>query len=236
MDYHNLGRMDGVTWPVLFWQSLTLLAILNAAQLAWWVVYLLNLPRLQTTSSTVDKTVAWCGIGMLSMIASILLIFLGTFFAIMDRYWMILFASLFSGTAILLSRPHVQIPRWAWVTATAMMLAGGTLSVVFTHDFLLWNQTRWKQVESWVSDGRVGEEFDGGRDVNAWFRSAEDPRTMARPGDTSPWWSGRAHLALSIGPRQGWHEIDRLSWRSWATGRDHEILVLELGSPETASP
>jgi len=233
LDYSNVGRMGGVTWPVICWQILTLLSIANASQLAWWVIYLLNLPSLETTRSSYDKTIAWCGLGLISMIAAVLLIFLGLFYAIMDRYWMILFASLFSVLAILLTRPSVRIPRWAWTTAVTMTLIGGTISVIFTHDFLLWNQTRWTQIEFWIEAGLKAEEFDGGRDVNAWFRSAEDPQTMRRPGDTSPWWSGRAHLSLSIDPRSGWHEIDRLHWRAWATGRQHKILVLKLDSQES---
>ena len=227
LDYSNVGRMDGVTWPLIVWQTLTVLSILNTAHLAWWVVYLVNAPRLEQSQAKLAKTLAWCGVGLLSMTVAVLLIFLGLFYAIMDRYWMILFASLFTGVIILLTRPQVTIPRWAWILATIITLTGGTISVIFTHDFLAWNQTRWIQLERWVTEGREGEEFDGGRDVNAWYRSAEDPRTMARPGDTSAWWSGRAHLSLAIGPRKGWHEIDRLSWRAWATGREHHILVLK---------
>ena len=232
LDYSNVGRMDGVTWPLFTWQTLTVISILNTAHLAWWAVYVLNAPRLRESRESLRNTWSWCNVGLLSMTVLVLIIFLGLFYAIMDRYWMILFASLFSGVLILLAPSQATIPRWAWTLATIITLTGGILSVVFTHDFLAWNQTRWTQLEQWVAEGRQGEEFDGGRDVNAWYRSAEDPKTMARPGDTSAWWSGRAHLALAIGPRIGWHEINRLAWRSWATGREHHILVLERDSSD----
>jgi hypothetical protein len=100
------------------------------------------------------------------------------------------------------------------------------VAVIFVHDSLAWNQTRWRQAETWIASGMQPADFDGGRDINAWYRSAEDPETQQRPGDTSAWWSGSAKVSLSIGPRPGWELMDRLPWHAWATGEAHAILVL----------
>jgi hypothetical protein len=86
---------------------------------------------------------------------------------------------------------------------------------------------RWQYVNSQLAAGMRADAIDGGRDVNAWLRLDEDANSMPREGDTSPWWSGRATRALAVGHRPGWHEIDRLTWSAWATGRKHDLLILE---------
>ncbi len=101
------------------------------------------------------------------------------------------------------------------------------MATVFTHDMLAWNDVRWRFVESQLKQGLRAEQIDGGRDVNAWLRLDEDSDSMPRHGDTSKWWSGRAELAIAVGQRPGWHEVQRLPWFSWATGREHHLLVLE---------
>ncbi len=80
---------------------------------------------------------------------------------------------------------------------------------------------------SQLKQGMLAEQIDGGRDVNAWLRLNEDEDSMPREGDASRWWSGRAVLCIAAGERPGWHEVKKLPWQSWATGRQHHLLVLE---------
>jgi hypothetical protein len=127
--------------------------------------------------------------------------------------------------------------RWrlgaaAWLWAGLWLAGQWTMSVVFTHDMLAWNNARWTWVNNRLDEGLKPHEIDGGRDVNAWLRMDEDVNTFARPGDTSRWWSGFATWAVASGPRPGWEIAERLPWPSWATGRTHELLVLKrIGGP-----
>jgi hypothetical protein len=110
------------------------------------------------------------------------------------------------------------------------------MSLAFTHDMLAWNDVRWRFVNEQLASGVKAESIDGGRDVNAWLRLDEDPNTSARTGDTSKWWSGRATIAIAIGNRPGWHEVQRLPWFAWATGgTTHHLLVLERDALECST-
>jgi hypothetical protein len=195
------------------------------------------------SGGSVERDAGWdFGLGLLAIAPVIVVGTLALIEGPLGRYWMPLIPTLLIWLGVLggqrarvepsplpnrpPDRPPPNRPLICGASA-GILLAMFAVSVVFTHDFLAWNQTRWRQAEAWLQAGLEPRDFDGGRDINAWLRSAEDPETRPRPGDTSPWWSGHARLCLAIGPRPGWREIDRLSWNAWATGRRHEILVLQ---------
>jgi hypothetical protein len=163
----------------------------------------------------------------------------------MDRYWLFVLAviAVWWMMVVVLKKtlPHVTGSHWRWSpTAVAWAIVCLTLNVgistAFTHDMLAWNNVRWQYVNTQLANGVRAEAIDGGRDVNAWLRLDEDVNSMPREGDTTPWWSGRSIRALAVGARPGWHEIDRLPWTSWATGREHYLLVLQREVIGTGQP
>lgn len=218
------GDMGGVTWPSWTWIAVSILAITNWSLLSGWVVAVLSRDwlRLEPPPQLARQSAILSGLLLTCIPIAIVILSVRT--GVQDRYWMLLLLLVF---AIV---PELgQVCRVGWNArgwATLLLLAQVALSVVLVRDFLTWNQLRWQQVERWLADGMLPEEIDGGRDINAWYRSAEDYATLPRPGDTSTWWSGRAKVALAIGPREGWIETGRLKWTAWATGREHEILLL----------
>lgn len=214
------GDMGGVAWPNWVWAGLTALAIANLAGLASSLI-----PQFWTwrRNAPADTERAAISFGLVITAIPIMAIILSVRTGVLDRYWMLILPIVFALVPHIIYSPAQS---WKRIAAYALLCAQLGLSVVFARDFLVWNQLRWKQVESWLAEGIKPEEIDGGRDINAWYRSAEDYATMPRPGDTTSWWSGRARLALSIGPRNGWTEIGRLRWRAWATAGEHEILML----------
>ncbi|MBI2480782.1 MAG: hypothetical protein HYV60_19790 [Planctomycetia bacterium] len=224
------GDMGGVSWPVAVWQVLTFSAIANAALIAWWTGL--------TSFGWIDPAGDCRGVEVdrfmsqalfLTMTVMVLVI-LGLVKNVMDRYWLPLFPLEFAWLASTSARFASTKDRVPVTLSLILLVASFGVTCVFSHDFLVWNQVRWRQVQTWLDSGLQPHDFDGGRDVNAWLRSAEDPETRNRPGDRSPWWSGHARLALAIGPRPGWEEVGRLPWRAWATGREHHILVLRRPS------
>lgn len=213
------GDMGGVVWPHWIWAIITALAIVNLAALASCLVP--HIWAWRKSDSTVSESNSLI-FGLVITAIPIMLVILSVRTGVLDRYWMLILPIVFALVPLIVVRAQISTQG----LATGLLIAQFGLSVVFARDFLVWNQLRWRQVETWLSEGLKPEEIDGGRDVNAWYRSAEDTATMPRAGDTTTWWSGRARVALAIGPREGWTEFGRLRWRAWATGNEHEILML----------
>jgi hypothetical protein len=213
------GDMGGVVWSHWIWAIITALAIVNLAALASCLFP--HIWAWRNRASTVSESNALV-FGLLITAIPIMAVILSVRTGVLDRYWMLILPIVFA----LVPQVVVRVRPSARMLASGLLVAQLGLSVVFARDFLVWNQVRWRQVETWLSEGLKPEEIDGGRDVNAWYRSAEDTATMPRPGDTTTWWSGRARVSLAIGPREGWTEIGRLRWSAWATSGEHEILML----------
>jgi hypothetical protein len=216
-------ELHGRLWT---WQLLSLLALISAGCVAWWMlVTFVNWLQQRSSNNTAVHSAS--ALGFLAMICVAVLAIVLFVEPHMDRYWMFLLPALTIWCLLLASQHHWRLSRvamtWAWLCIVGNM----TMSVVFTHDMLAWNHARWNYVNAQLAAGVRSDAIDGGRDVNAWLRMDEDPDTHARSGDLSPWWSGRARIALAIGSRPGWHVVDRLPWQAWATARTHRLLVLE---------
>ncbi|MCC6511959.1 MAG: glycosyltransferase family 39 protein [Pirellulaceae bacterium] len=219
------GDLCGVAWPAWVWQCLSVLSIVGAACLAWWAAW--NTSQAWTTMLTghTEPLIA-CGLACLVMIGASVTAIVLFVEPHMDRYWLFLMPVLAIWWLLMAAHGRWQLtrPAIAWALLwLGVNLAGAT---IFTHDMLAWNNARWQFVNAHLAAGHSADSIDAGRDVNAWLRMDEDPRTSARPGDSSPWWSGRASLAIASGPRPGWHTYSQLPWPAWATGQTHHLLVL----------
>ncbi len=225
------GDMGGVTWPNGIWTLLTLAAILNCGALLavclQWVHRNFGMTNIRQHHVGLTSV---CG--LLFSALPIVVVILSVRTGVLDRYWMLLLPIVFAVIPEIIGDIRApaatttftsRLVRWSCV---GLLVAQIVFSLVMVRDFLAWNQLRWQQVQSWLEEGLRPQDIDGGRDINAWYRSAEDPETMPRAGDNSQWWSGHAKVALSIGPRPGWQESGRLRWRAWMTAEEHEILLL----------
>ena len=219
------GTLDGVAWPLWIWQLLSVLAIISASCLAWWLLCTLAHWFVErSTGEHHPRSASALGFALMICASALAIVLLVE--PHMDRYWLFLLPALSVWWLHLAAQYRWQLSRTAAAWACLWIVAHTAMSVVFTHDMLAWNNARWKYVTAQLASGVPADAIDGGRDVNAWLRMDEDPNTYARSGDTSAWWSGRASLALAVGDRPGWHAVERLPWPAWATGRTHHLLVL----------
>ncbi|MFO1064568.1 MAG: methyltransferase domain-containing protein [Pirellulales bacterium] len=189
------GELAGVAWPMVVWQSLTVaaVAVVVAAFTCLWDR--LRCPGSRDSMERMRRTIITACV--VTGCAYVLLVSL-LVGAIMDRYWLFLLplAVVVLLTAVGTSGSDHKV-RGVLATAVphytcALLLAVVWLfNCVMIHDHWSWNHARWQQIDRWVQQGYAPESFDGGRDVNAWLRLDEDPHTHPRPGDSSPWWSGR---------------------------------------------
>ncbi len=233
--------MGGVDWPAWVWQCISALAILNFGLIVHQIVDGVENFRKAREPTEVAKRVAiQCGIWVSSI--PFLFVILTVRTGVLDRYWMpiipLLLMSLAESQlqtraienlrspstlqAIASRRHHLAI-----ATTCFLLMLELSFSVVLVRDFLTFNARRWQQYEAWLDEGYIPQDIDGGRDMNAWFRSFEDFDTRMRPGGTEAWWTSFSKVAMSIGPRPGWRETGRIRWDAWMDQQEHEILLLE---------
>ncbi len=232
------SQLGGVAWPLVIWKVLSCAAVASSAVVAWWFAWTICMfvgkLRCEQVDSQTHYLAAAVGLLATALVAAAMLIFFVE--PHMDRYWLIVLAVLAVWWMMVVAlQPTSQEVSYrtlkgapiaiGWAVVCVMSSAG--ISTLFTHDMLAWNNARWQYINSQLASGMPAYAIDGGRDVNAWLRLDEDTNSTPRAGDTSLWWSGRATRSLAVAGRPGWHEIDRLSWSAWATGRVHYLLVLE---------
>ncbi len=221
------GELNGVQWPLLVWQLLTIASILSWGLVMAWGAWTLSESwrRSRLHEPLLKRLTTGTGCVVCAGIAIIaLLLFINP---LLDRYWLFLFplCALWIVTLAADQGWHLNWVQRSWGIGILTLFFG--VSTIFTHDSLAWNNARWQYVQERIANGIKPEEIDAGRDVNAWFRMAEDPDTFSRDGDHSAWWSGRAHLSIATGPRLGWYEVDRIPWFAWATMQQHDLIVLK---------
>ncbi len=227
------GELGGVEWPLWVWTTLSGLALMSIGAIAWWVAWTAVQWCSRTTHAADSRLVAALGLLLMTGLSAVAILFFVE--PHMDRYLLFLFPPLIITWLLIAAKCEWRLSRFAIGWAAMWMALNVGISVVFTHDMLAWNDTRWRFVNAQLAAGLPAEQLDAGRDVNAWLRLDEDADTLPRKGDASKWWSGRANIALAVGQRPGWHEVDRLPWNAWATGREHHLVVLERNESKESS-
>jgi hypothetical protein len=83
-------------------------------------------------------------------------------------------------------------PALATAAAVALLGAYGTVSVVFAHDFFIWNRVRWDAVNYLVRTGITPSRIDGGISVNGWYLFETDSQLRKRyinwRTEEGKWW------------------------------------------------
>jgi hypothetical protein len=242
------GSLNGVEWPFWIWQSLSLLSLVTVAAMAWWAMWTFcqasavfsNRRKGHDASAESEGRSDAPPAGhhadndalAFGALACLAVLGLGAFAIVfliephMDRYWLFLLPVLAVWWVLLAALRRWRLGSAAFAWAGIWVACHLAMSVVFTHDMLAWNNARWGWVNSRLGEGFQARQIDGGRDVNAWLRMDEDADTFPRAGDTTTWWSGFATWSVAVGPRPGWQVAERLPWKSWATGKTQELLVL----------
>lgn len=232
MEPGRWGDMGGVVWPDAIWFVATLLAFATLA-----IIVAASVDSFSTWwKSTHDRPhAAEVGLWLSGVGAGVVILFLMVF--PFDRYWLAAAGPLIFWTIVRIARVEISNRNAVWgkMWAVASLAGFFAIDVVFTHDWLAFNETRWTLVRKLEQEGFSPPQIDGGYEVNGWHRSAEDPLTLPRPGgETALWWSEKAERFLAIGPRPGMIEVDRATWFSWAVRRPIPIVVLRRDAPAPA--
>ncbi|MEM6469625.1 MAG: hypothetical protein AAF802_08630 [Planctomycetota bacterium] len=240
-DQNDPGRwsdLGGVAWPAWIWQLVTIASITSFGVISQVMFRAItsaigNKKAVGSVAPQDEVLLARrmfaAGLSVMVLVSAAALLWLVEM--IYDRYWLLCYPAVFSLMAALkfdLSRARLATSLWL----AALFFS---VSFVFTHDLLAWNDTRRIQVKRWLEKGLEPRDFDAGNGVNGWFRSAEDEQTLGRPGDETPFWRGHARQMLAIGPRDGWQTADELKWSCWAVRKPCSLYVLKrarLAEPE----
>jgi 4-amino-4-deoxy-L-arabinose transferase-like glycosyltransferase len=226
------GDLGGVEWPFAFWTIATLASFVSLAVLAAAAENSIA----ELLKDRADRNAA-CEAGLIVTCAgagTVLLLLMGFHF---DRYWLAAVAPFISWAAMRIGRFDRKLAKSGLIWAAANLIGLFALNLVFTHDWLAFNDARWKLVEKLQVQGFRPEEIDGGYEVNGWFRSAEDSLTRPRPGgEQARWWNERAVRFLAVGSRPGMVEVDRIEWFSWAVRRPIAVLVLRREPEPSPKP
>ncbi len=131
----------------------------------------------------------------------------------------------------------VQIPshrggRSARACAALGVLLLWVFSTACLQDYMAWNRARWAAVDALITEHGVDPlRIDGGFEYNGWCTS---DAFMERHGTTDfnqagelGWWILDDTYAVSLLPREGYAEIDRVAYFSWLGMARRELRMLE---------
>lgn len=103
-------------------------------------------------------------------------------------------------------------------------------SVAAQHDYLAWNQARWRGLDGLLKENIHPESIDGGYEFNGWYTS---PHFIAAYGPTAfiesgplGWWVVDDAYAIAWQGRPGYRVRKELPYPTWL-GKDQRLLVLE---------
>jgi hypothetical protein len=167
--------------PTLFRQVLWLLEFVATALLAWVLAAgIAGLAGRRASATSADMAAVLFGVTASAvMLAPFVLA--GHFF---ERY-LIPIVPFFLLVLVALNRSgsfkREGKPRLAFVAAVALLGAYGTVSVIFAHDFFIWNRVRWDAVNYLLrTQGIAPTRIDGGMSVNGWYLFETDSQLRKR--------------------------------------------------------
>jgi hypothetical protein len=125
---------------------------------------------------------------------------------VLDRY---LIPLILPFCALLLPYRSTRVDPGAAASALTVFIG---FSFCATHDYLAWNQARWRAADSLMAAGASPREIDGGYEFNGWF--LYDPSYRPRP-DKSWWWVEDDKYMITSGPMEGYHVSTSFPFRRW---------------------
>lgn len=235
------GDMGAVEWNPIVWQTLTYFSLVSALSFAFYVAGRV-FQILKTKPMNVYDSSFIAGVLVL---AAAVVALCSMPFAMFDRYWMTCYPILILLVSVLqnsgdadecaaIERTNLPPPsykkmgRIAFVTGIWLPLFFQTyLSIVYTHDMLVFNEARWKLFERKLQDVQKPELIDGGYAVNGWYRSESDSDLGSSNEKSGVWWNRDAVYFLAIAPRDGMSVVDEEPWTNRSAWASRKILLLK---------
>ena len=143
-----------------------------------------------------------------------------------DRY---LLGALVPVIVLLASASRIS-GRGLRVVQGLFLLALFAFSVAGQHDYLAWNQARWRALDGLLKDNVHPETIDGGYEFNGWYTSphfinARGPAAFIEAGPIG-WWVVDDTYAIAWLKRPGYRVREELPYPTWL-GKDQKLLLLE---------
>lgn len=230
-DPGRWGDMGDVIWPLVFWQVVSVVALIAAAVWLGLIVQYFIGNFAATGCAWRNEVRPAFLLGLLACVVLAAFGYIALLATRFDRYWMTLLVPLLATSAVLVGDVKKRVSwTFSWLLVTLQL----AISVVFTHDYLAWNQARWQLFERvLITESKSPAQVDGGYEINGWFQSEIDPDTRAgKPATAERHWRSSELPGLANKLRDstsaGRHfvEIDRENWSSWAVLGSRAILYL----------
>lgn len=216
------------TFAPVVWKGVTIAAAIASGTLvASWQQLLSGKPRIKRIVPPVRRAQYWFlfvlgGLFLLSPLNPKLTVYY-------DRYLLpgLVPLLLLSAKAMGL-RPR---PRAQW-TAFAATLVLYLFSLASLQDYLAWNRARWAAIDRLRAQyGAELEQIDGGYEFNGLYTSekfrALHPNKPVSYSGERPWWVIENRFAVSFLPRDGYQQIDEVSYPSWLRRGGGRLLILQ---------
>ncbi|GJM32936.1 MAG: hypothetical protein DHS20C18_19370 [Saprospiraceae bacterium] len=128
------------------------------------------------------------------------------FFILFDNYQFDRYFLPIAVILLLLFNPDPEPRRIKKIVAIALLGIMAIFSITATHDYMQWNETRWKVLRQLMeTEGIPPENIDGGFEFNAWYKTG--PRNPFIKGNKSWWFVREDEYAVSFGP-YGCYQIE----------------------------
>ncbi len=217
-------------WPnasKILWIVITVAGLVGAASLVALIV-LVFLGLLSTNRNEEYRAKNWIIIFMAS--ACVLYFGLITITILFDRYLIFLLPILMVIVVRILLETttfhHIKIrlSSLSTIMAIGFIVFYGFFSVGATHDYLSWNQARWKALDYLKKEAHISPfDIDGGLEFNGLYKFP-----------TKKWiWDKNNDYIITLGPITGYKEITQYSFERWIPCGQGSIFVLrKLADPK----
>lgn len=119
----------------------------------------------------------------------------------------------------------------------AGLLAVASLSVAGTHDWLSYNQLRWRLGESLLARGVPYEKIDAGMEWDGWYLYKQSLGLKRARTPNGPFWTHDVAKAtdstymVSFSPMPGYRVLERRPYRSWLHVEPVYLYLLQRQGP-----
>jgi hypothetical protein len=102
-----------------------------------------------------------------------------------------------------------------------------SISIMGTHDYISWNQARWKGINSLFDKGISPDSIDGGFEFNGLY--TYDPSSTYNPSNRnlSWWWVVNDEYIISFNELPDYRVIEKIGYKSCLSKKEQFILVLK---------
>ena len=108
------------------------------------------------------------------------------------------------------------------LAATLLIAGSGVFAVAGTRDYLEWNRTRWRALQSVLTQKDVKpKDIDGGFEFNGWNRFDDDK--IGRMNN----WAINATYVIAFGEIEGYEVVASYRYQHWMPPREGRIVVLK---------